>query len=213
MDRLFAAIARNRGVPLSGLSQEIQTELFRKSIHLFIAGVPFLASIDVGATLVLLATGVLVYTYAESLRIHGTPAYIISRLTQMASRPRDKGHFVLGPVTLGIGAMLALLLYPELAATIAIFALAFGDGLSSLVGKLFGRTTIPLTGGKTLAGSSGCFAAVVLASYAVTGSTVQAFVIAIAATLFEMLPTQDLDNIVLPVGVGFLASQITPLLS
>jgi dolichol kinase len=35
--------------------------------------------------------------------------------------------------------MLSLLLYPDPAASIAIYALAFGDGLASLVGKLVGR--------------------------------------------------------------------------
>ena len=210
MDRLMAAIARNRGIPISGVSQEIQTELYRKSIHLLIAGVPFLASIHVGATVFLLSIGILIYAYAESLRLHGTPVYIISRLTLIASRPRDMGHFVIGPITLGIGAMLALLLYPEPAASIAIFALAFGDGVSSLVGKLFGRMQIPGTGGKTFAGSTACFIAVFVTSYAVLGLSVPSMIIAIAATLFEMLPSQDLDNIVLPVGAGFIASQIVP---
>ena len=207
MERLLSTIARNRGIPLSGVSREVQTELYRKSIHLLIAVVPFLASIHLSGTLLTLGLGIVAYTYAETLRLTGTEVFIISRVTVIASRPRDDGRFVLGPVTLGIGAMLALLLYPEPAASIAIFALAFGDGFSSLVGKLFGRTRLPFTGGKTIAGSAACFVAVFVASYTVLEHAPAAFIIAVAATLFEALPTQDLDNVLLPVGTGLVAMQ------
>ena len=210
MDRLFATIARNRGVPLAEVSQEIQVELYRKSIHLLIAIVPLLASIDVGATLAILTTGILFYTYAETLRLAGKPVFIISAVTVIASRRRDMGRFVFAPVTLGLGAMIALLLYPEPAASVAIFALAFGDGFSSLVGKLFGKIRIPLTGGKTFAGSTACFIAVFVSCYAVLGNPIAALLIAIFATIFEALPTQDLDNIILPLGTGLVASQIIP---
>jgi hypothetical protein len=64
--------------------------------------------------------------------------------------------------------MLSLLLYPEPAAAIAIYALAFGDGISSVVGKLIGKIRIPFSGGKTLAGSTACFLAVLASTYAVT---------------------------------------------
>jgi phytol kinase len=211
MDRLPTTIVRNRRTHLTGVSREIQVELFRKSIHLLIAVVPFLASVHVGATVAMLATGVIFYTYAETLRLSGKSVYIISALTVISSRRRDIGHFVLGPVTLGLGAMIALMLYPEPAAAIAIFALAFGDGFSSLVGKLFGRIRIPFTGGKTLIGSSTCFVAVFIASYAILGRVAPALIIASAATIFEVLPTQDLDNVILPVGTGFVAVQIIPL--
>ena len=207
MERMLAAIARNRTV----IPHELEIELYRKSIHLFIAIVPFLASVNHAATLALLGFGTVFYAYAETLRLSGTDVYIISRLTVISSRTRDTGRFVLGPVTLGLGAMLALLLYPEPAASIAIFALAFGDGFSSLVGKLFGGVRIPFTGGKTIAGSVACFVAVSVVTYAVSGSIPAAFLIGFAAALLEMLPTRDFDNVLLPVGIGFLASQIIPL--
>ena len=58
---------------------------------------------------------------------------VVSGLTVAAARPGDAG-FVLGPATLGLGAMLALLLYPLPASAIAIYALAFGDAAASVVG-------------------------------------------------------------------------------
>lgn len=212
MERLLTTIGRNRSVPISIVPQEIQVELFRKSIHLLIAVVPFLASIHVGATLALLATGIMFYTYAETLRLDGHRVFVISALTVHASRKRDMGHFVLGPVTLGLGAMMALLLYPEPAATIAIFALAFGDGFSSLVGKLVGKRHIPYSGGKTVAGSVACFFAVFVATVAVIDDVPAAFAIAAAATFFELLPTEDMDNVLLPVGTGLVATLLIPVI-
>lgn len=188
------------------VSREIKKELVRKAIHFLIALVPLLSSlIGAAAALGLLASGTVVYAYAEWRRSQGITIPIISRLTRYASRDRDLGHFVLGPVTLGLGAMIALMLYPEPAASIAIYALAFGDGVASLVGKLLGRIRLPATGGKTLEGSAACFFAVFFASYAVLGNLAPAAVIAFGAALLEAAPTEDLDNLVLPTGVGFLA--------
>jgi dolichol kinase len=191
----------------------VRTEVLRKSIHMLVALVPFAASVNQGITLALLAAGTIVYTYAELLRCMGVRVVLISRLTAMASRERDLGKFVLGPVTLGIGTMLALLLYPAPAASIAIFALAFGDGLASLVGKLFGRVRIPYTGGKTIIGSTACFAAIYLSARGVGASVSSALAVAFVSTLVEMLPLKDLDNILLPLSAGTTAAVFSYLMA
>lgn len=188
------------------ISREIKKEVVRKAIHFLIAFVPLLSSL-LGAlpTLTLLAAGVLTYTYAEWKRSQGVRIPIISTLTLYASRDRDLGHFVLGPVTLGLGAMIALMLYPEPAASIAIYALAFGDGIASLIGKLFGRVKLPASGGKTAEGSLACFLAVFLAAFFVIRSVPAAALLALSAAVLEAAPTEDLDNLILPTGVGFVA--------
>lgn len=192
---------------IHGVSQELQTELIRKSIHLSIAFVPAIAgTIGTGMTLALLAVGTLVYTVAEVQRHAGRTVPIISRITELSSRQRDHDRFVLGPITLGVGAMLALLLYPNPAASIAIYALAFGDGLASLFGKIFGRIRIPFTGGKTVEGSLACATAVGLATYLVVPSPVVVAAVVVGATVLEAMPTGDADNLILPVGVGLIAS-------
>jgi dolichol kinase len=188
--------------------ETIQKEFVRKSIHLMIALVPTLAAWNYKLTVSLLIVGILVYTYAEYLRGKGQRVPIISDLTALASRDRDKGHFVLGPVTLGIGALSALLLYPHPAASIAIYALAFGDGLSSLSGKLFGGVQIPLTGGKTLAGSFTCFISVLTAGLFISQQPLSILLVALTATFLEALPSKDLDNIIIPMGTGLTASLI-----
>ena len=191
---------------LLSLSEEIRIELLRKSIHLLIAFVPGMAQLNLGLAVGLLSGGVLFYTACECLRIAGYHVPLISRVTALASRRRDGDRFVLGPVTLGLGALIALLLYPNPAASIAIYALAFGDGLSSLVGKSFGRIRLPFTGGKSLEGSITCLLAVFAASFALTNNVAKSLEIATFAALVEAAPTKDFDNIILPVAVGAIAT-------
>jgi phytol kinase len=192
------------------LPSAIRHEILRKSIHLLIAFVPSLAALNMNLTMAILTVGTLFYVFAEQARHRGVSIFLVSEITVLASRDRDRGRFVLSPVTLGVGAMLALMLYPLPASSVAIYALAFGDGLASLAGKLFGSIRIPLSGGKTLQGSLTCFVAVLISTLGVTRSLPSAAAIAGAATLLEVMPTRDFDNIVLPVGTGLVAALLMP---
>jgi dolichol kinase len=185
--------------------QEIKTELVRKSMHFLIALSPAMASLNRPLTVGLLMGGTLFYTLMEALRLSGVEVPLVSSLTSMASRPRDRNHFVLGPVTLGLGALLSLLLYPSPAASIGIYALAFGDGFASLIGKTFGRHRPAFMRGKSIEGSLACFSAVFISAYGVSRRLTVAFIVAFAAALVEAFPMKDYDNLVLPISVGFVA--------
>jgi dolichol kinase len=102
-----------------------------------------------------------------------------------------------------LGALLTLLLYPSPAASIAIYALAFGDGFASLIGKLFGRTKPSFLYGKSLEGSLACFTAVFIAAWQVSHRFHISLVAALTAALAEALPLDDLDNLAIPIAVGF----------
>jgi len=184
-----------------------KSEIVRKAIHLLIALCPAMASINKPFTVAFLLIGTLSYTLMEYLRLSGIKVPVVSSITSMVSRQRDAGHFVLGPVTLGFGALLALLLYPSTSAAIAIYALAFGDGIASLVGKLFGRIRPAFLFGKSIEGSLACFSIVLIAAFAVSGNLYITLVAAFTAMLTEALPLKDYDNLVIPVTVG-LAVQI-----
>lgn len=186
----------------------IEKEFVRKSIHLLIASIPVLASINIEITIGLLTAGTLIYSYAETLRCSGSSVYLISNITMIAARERDNNKFVLGPVTLGLGALLTLLLYPNPAATIGIYALAFGDGLSSVFGKLFGRRTVPGLKGKTVAGSLTCLIAVFLSTMIVIEKPIEALAIALVATIIEAIPLKDFDNLLIPIGTAAFAQLI-----
>jgi dolichol kinase len=188
------------------VSEELRIEILRKGIHLLIAFVPGIAQISLGFAVGLLIGGVLFYAACEQLRMDGYEVPFVSKVTALAARRRDGERFVLGPITLGLGALISLLLYPNPAASIAIYALAFGDGLSSLIGKSFGSVRLPFTGGKSLEGCLTCLVAVLIAAFAVTGDAPRSFAIAAAAMLIEAAPTKDFDNIILPVSVGAIAT-------
>jgi dolichol kinase len=194
-----------RGTRASSLIQEFKSECIRKSIHFLIAFTPLLAAVDRNFAMIALTLGIIFYIYLETLRLSGIEVPFFSIITRKASRPRDNNRFVLGPVTLGLGALLALLFLPETAANIAIFALAFGDGFASLIGRVFGHIRPAFLLGKSLEGSVSCFFSVFIASWYICGNAAASFTSASAATLCEALPLGDYDNIVIPLAAGFAA--------
>lgn len=198
-----AAMVRMSGPAV--IFAEAKTEMVRKTIHFLIALSPGMAAVNYPLTVLTLMTGVFGYTVMEHLRLAGVKIPLVSALTSMASRPRDMGTFVLGPVTLGIGALLALLLFPSPAACIGIYALAFGDGFAALIGKLFGRIRPSFLFGKSVEGSLACFAATFIAAWLVSRSTPVALAAAFTAMIVEALPLEDYDNIALPLIVGLVA--------
>ena len=211
MERIASLVRPIVNKKYFSVPQAFGGEIVRKALHLLIAFVPLLAGVDLRATMMLLAGGTLFYVFAERLRAEGRTVFVISDLTIIASRERDRGRFVLGPVTLGVGAMLSLLLYPSTAAAIAIYALAFGDGFASLAGKLLRSPSIPFTRNKTLAGTAACFIAVLLGTWKLTGRLSIAMSVAVSATMLELIPIRDFDNLILPVGTGLVATLILQL--
>jgi dolichol kinase len=194
--------AINTAMEYSTRASELNTEIIRKSIHLLIALVPGIAAINRTAAIFILMIGIFGYSLMEYLRFYGVKIPVISSLTRMASRPHDIGQFVMGPVTLGLGALLALVLFPPVAAAIAVYALAFGDSASALAGKFFGKRRPAFLFGKSIEGSLACFATVFLPAYIVSGRADIALVAAFTATAAEALPLGDYDNLAIPVTVG-----------
>jgi dolichol kinase len=188
---------------------EFKAEILRKSIHFLIGLTPLLAALNYPVTVLLLLAGTLGYIRMENLRLAGFKVPFVSALTNMASRSRDRGHFVLGPVTLGFGALLALVLFSPPAAAVAIYALAFGDGFASLIGKALGRVRPAFLRGKSLEGCAACFCAVLIAAYQVSHDYRIALAAAFTAMAAEALPLEDYDNLVLPLAAGFVVSLLS----
>jgi len=192
----------------SATPAQAKSELVRKSLHFLIALSPAMATVGLPFAVLSLFVGILAYTLMELLRSSGVKVPLVSAITGMASRERDAGRFVFGPVTLGLGAMLALLLFPLPVATAGIFALAFGDGLAGLAGRLFGRIRPAFLLGKSVEGSAACFMATGLSVYLFSQNFMVALVAASVATAVEALPLEDFDNVVLPLVVGFAVHSI-----
>lgn len=183
-------------------------ELFRKTIHICSSFVPLFMSFMYVPVIVLLFIALFCYTVSEICRLHGHPLPLVSKITETAARKRDENKFVLGPVTLVIGILIAALALPLEYARIGIYALAFGDGLASLVGKLIGKVTIPGAHGKTVAGSLACFTAVFVSSFCCSGDCLASLYIGVVAMIIEVLPLADLDNVLIPICIGSFAMLI-----
>lgn len=186
--------------------KEIKKECFRKSIHLCAVFIPFFLDRFYWPIVFLLFFVLVVYIICEILRCKGKTVFLISKITDIASRKRDENHFVLGPVTLTLGILITALIFDPLPAKIGILSLALGDGLASLFGKLFGHVHIPFTSGKTVAGSLTCFIAIFLSSFLCCKNPLYALVFGFFGMVVEIFPLKNLDNIVLPVLVAFIAS-------
>ncbi len=180
-------------------------ELVRKSIHLCAALVPSLLSVARVPVLCALCAVLIFYCIAEFLRMKGISVFIVSVITETASRKRDENRFVLGPVFLALGVLITAVLFRPDAAAVGIYALAFGDGLASLAGKLFGITVIPHTAGKTVVGSLTCFTAIFLSTWAVCKDTFAALIIAVCGMCIELLPLKDFDNLIIPIALAAVA--------
>ena len=103
-----------------------------------------------------------------------------------------------------IGILIAALTLPLNCARVGIYALAFGDGLASLMGKLFGKVTIPGAHGKTAAGSLTCFFAVFVSTFCCCQNCLTALIVALCAMVIEVLPLSDFDNLIIPPAIGLI---------
>lgn len=214
MRRRFSLAGRTRGIISRQRVLMIFKEAFRKAIHLCCAFVPFLLSANYPATMIVLLVLLTLYSVSEFIRLRGIHVPVISTITEAAARKRDENRFVLGPVTLVCGIFLCAFIWKSLPAKIGIYALAFGDGLASLSGKMFGRVHIPFTGGKTVAGSLTCFTSIFISCFlaCVAGDfpvgvdvCAVSLIIASVGMTIELLPLKDFDNILIPLVLGALS--------
>lgn len=180
-------------------------ELVRKSIHISSSFTVLLAHYFYKPTIILVIFGLLFYVLCEILRLNGKRVPLVSSITQIASRKADEGKFVLGPFTLGLGLLFSLLLFPPPVSSLAIFAVTFGDGFAGLIGRLYGQLHFKPLQRKTFVGSFACFFSVFVANLLILKNFFLAFILAFIATIVEALPLKNLDNIAIPLAVGFSA--------
>jgi len=187
------------GIEIKKHMNELVKELFRKAIHMCTAFIPFFLVKAYVPVLVLLFCVLVFYCVAEILRFKGFNVPIISVITATAARKRDEHKFVLGPATLATGVLITAVLFDIKAAGIGIMALAFGDGLASLVGKFFGRILVPFSKGKTVGGSLTCFIAIFCSTFILCNRVDVALGIAFVGMIIELIPIKDFDNLLIPI--------------
>lgn len=130
---------------------------------------------------------------------------------QAMSRTGDRREILRGPLFYGIVFIALTLIYWKESpiGIIALMLMCGGDGLAEILGRTYGKTSLPWTKNKTWVGSLGMFlggwvfAVVILSIYIANhvfpgpiGSYLpEITVIAAAGTLVESLPLKDIDNI------------------
>jgi phytol kinase len=83
---------------------------------------------------------------------------------------------------------------------VPILVMAWGDGLSAIIGKRFGQTK--LVNNKTVAGTITMFiVAATVVAYFMDYDVTIVLVISIVATLFELITPRGLDNLSVPLSV------------
>ncbi|HOV14657.1 MAG TPA: phosphatidate cytidylyltransferase [Spirochaetota bacterium] len=190
------------------ISFMLKKELFRKTIHMLSSFIPFFYFFSQSATMVFLLFISFVYFMSEVLRFKKIRIPVIIKITELASRSRDEGKIVLGPITLSLGIFLALTFFDYRVAVISVFALSFGDGVASLFGKIIGGPKIPFTFGKTFSGTLGCFLVLTIVFFNCGLQFTQAIFLAFFASTVEAFPTGDFDNLIIPVATGIMAQNL-----
>lgn len=183
-------------------AKALESEIFRKSLHLSIFFAAPLASISMGISITALIVGMSFYSCFEFCRIRGKHLPFITEITLHALRRDMSPFFDLGPITSGLGALFALLLFPEKVAWVAIAALALGDGLAGVFGRISCRGHGTTFSRKSVASSFGCYCGVYLSCLCISQMIVESLIVATVATLAEALPLRELDNIVMPIVTG-----------
>ncbi len=187
---------------------EFKKELARKSIHILIGVLPFIALHSYFAAYLLLITGSFIYTMSELIRIRWNgnkkffPYKEIRGISLFVSRPGEATHFIIAPLTLALGAGLTLFIFPENAMKAGIFALALGDTAAVLAGKFLFRRNRKRHGVKTVTGTAACFITSTLCVMFVVNDWMISLAAGAAAALCEMTTLKDFDNILIPIGTA-----------
>ena len=173
-------------------------ELFRKLIHLSGIAIPFLTNfINKEIIIYSLALLIVFYIISELLRHHGLSTILISKITKKAQRYTETRNIIFGPVLLGIGILLTLLLFEYNIYTPSILIVSISDTLSALVGLRFGKHRIFKSVYSTIEGSLAFFFSA-LAILIFFCPFYAAITTAIIATVIEIIPIYNLDNIAIP---------------
>jgi phosphoserine phosphatase len=175
-------------------------EFRRKGVHFGAVLVPVFAGINFSITLNLLMAITVLFIFSELLRLNGVSLPVISLVTRLCIRTREQRLFTIAPVTLSLGIMFSLLLFPKLIASVVIFIVAFSDSIATVIGRFYGRVKIPYNHGKSVEGSIAFLVSAFICSifYLPLGI---ALIVSFVSCIIESLPIK-FDNISIPLGTG-----------
>ncbi|MDP6924556.1 MAG: haloacid dehalogenase-like hydrolase [Candidatus Scalindua sp.] len=179
-------------------------ELRRKGIHTCALFIPLLAGVNYMLALELLLAITVVYAVSECARLNGVCFPVLSYITSSCVRSGERRRFAFAPVTLALGVLLSLVLFPTLIAYVTIAILACADSLATIVGKFYGRIRIPYNHKKSIEGSAAFFITALICA-AIYLPLKTALIVSLVSCIIESLPVNH-DNITIPLGTGLFLS-------
>ncbi|MFQ5788689.1 MAG: HAD-IB family phosphatase, partial [Thermodesulfobacteriota bacterium] len=175
-------------------------EFRRKGVHFGAVMVPVFADINFPITLDLLMAITALFIFSELLRLNGVWLPVISIITRLCMRNKEQRRFTIAPVTLSLGIIFSLLLFPKLIASVVIVIVAFSDSIATVIGRFYGRVKIPYNRGKSVEGSIAFLVSAFICSifYLPLGI---ALIVSFVSCIIESLPI-EFDNMSIPLGTG-----------
>jgi dolichol kinase len=128
-------------------------------------------------------------------------SHLFNRILVTFERKKDEKILYQGALFYGIGITLPLLLLDIRAASAVIAILTFGDGASTLIGKVYGKRKIWKN--KSLEGFFGFLLLAIPASYIFLQSLPAAILLSLAGAIIELFSSID-DNFAIPAGLTIL---------
>ena len=138
-------------------------------------------------------------------------AYWTGALPFMAREEGDTPGTVYYAISLTLLALLTFWINMPYAGALGVLCMSLGDGFAAIVGKRFGKRSLPFGAGrKTIAGTLTMFALSLASCLAVllffdpARAVALALVLAAAAAVLELVSPDGLDNLAVPLGVSAL---------
>ncbi|MFW6181950.1 MAG: diacylglycerol/polyprenol kinase family protein, partial [Spirochaetota bacterium] len=185
---------------VSSSLHSMKREVYRKLIHFMGVPLPFLAALNRDLIFFLLLGVIMVYSLSEGLRYMGFHFPVVSHVTRRARRLSEFRGFIMGPVSLTVGILASVILFPPRVYLPAVLIVCISDSLSGLVGRRFGAHVLPCWK-RTLEGSAAFYlsAMAILLFFLPVG---QALLLGLVPTVIELLSPHDLDNLFIPLGTA-----------
>jgi dolichol kinase len=178
----------------------VSREGARKALHLATSAVPLAYAAGVSRTLLLWFLGAaLAVALLVELARRQSPAVAqrFVRWTAGMLRAEESSGALTGATWMALGYVATLVIAPRDAAIAAMWAVAAGDGVATLVGRRFGTP-----GTKSVAGSVAMLLVTVLGGWWVAELALGwAVAAALAATVAERWPAVGNDNVRIPTAV------------
>lgn len=178
-----------------------KNEIARKTIHLSSIFVIFSDTfLNHSLTIFALIFLILIYLFSELLR-NKFKTNSISRITNYCSYNFEKKSFVYSPLIFALSILILLTFFPKSQAYVGIIVLTLGDGISGLVGKLFGRNKIFYNKKKSFEGSFSMFIVSFFSLIFFTKNIQLSFIISMVGTIVESFSNEAIDNFSVPFSV------------